>query len=232
METTKTYTLAQLIELSNNGTCAIPAERTNEQVCADKTEAAFFDPSKLKALKCTSLQFKVQNNSAEALYLGFGAGFYKPGEDPLYPNSEFFGERGVDSADFFVGDRNIPVASGPNALAVQSFLRRCPRGILSSITIRNAASADPILNNDIVIETFNCGTGKCEDSRRIADCPICPANGSTVSSLRYDLGLVAYDERNAVGLQIPGAVEGPGTVYTIDVQVAFHEGAYGYVAGC
>lgn len=234
MEVTKTYTLAQLIELANTGTCAVATEQTNGSVCADKTEAAFFDPSRLKTLACKTLRFKVQNQNAEDLFLGFGAGFYQPGEDPLYPKSEFFGNRGVDNADFFVGDANIPVASGPNALAVQSFLRRCPRTILSSISIVNAPVADAILNNEVIIEKFNCGTGKCDNSTQSPKCPSCPTGqNSTTSTVDYDLGLVASDERDAVGLSIPGSeVPAEAPVYTIDVKVAFHEGAYGYVAGC
>lgn len=235
METTKTYTLAQLIELANTGACAVAQEQVNDRVCADKTDAAFFDPSKLKALACKKLRFQVRNLDENPLYLGFGAGFYTPGEDPLYPNSEFFGDRGVDSGDFQVGDANTPI--GPlagNALAAQAFLRRCPRTIIRSITIVNVAQNDSIVTSNVIVEKFNCGTGKCDDTRYDSLCPVCPTNGSTVSTYEYDLGLAAADERDAIGLLIPAAPVLPAVspIYTIDVQVAFHEGAYGYVSGC
>lgn len=231
MENNKSYTLEQLVELANTGACAVATEKANDKVCAEPTTAAFMNPSKLKFKGSCERVFRVQNQTAGILHFALGTIGRAPGLGPIYANSEIFGLVGVDSASFFVGDSVTPVATSPNALALQRIQAICGRGIVSRIAVVREPVASAILSSDIIIERFICTNGKCTADRQPPICGMCPGDNDVTTSLVWDLGLVGFDERNGIYLPIPGGgAEAP--IHEIRVTIAFNEQAYGYGATC
>lgn len=225
------FTVDQLMQLSNVGTCQVSSPAPDNKVCAQPTQAALSDPNKIVISGTSRKRFKVQNNSANPLYFGFGESLSKPGLTPLYANSVFAGKEGVNNANFFVGDSLIPIASGPNSLGTQAQVNRTQRALISRIALVNIDQGDTLASTDMQFERTFPTTGKATTEEVSPECNACGGtNSSNKITAAFDLGLAPADELNGIGILIPGTAEGPGTIYTVDVDFAFYEGAHGYVA--
>lgn len=235
-----TSSLELLAAAQKEGICivrqaeAIPVVTTKEgtQFCTTGTDAVQFDPSSLKNLASCKIGFKITNASEEDLYFGIGRRFTEPGQDPLYPGDPFVGMVGTDDPLFAVGLNGNP--SGPNALGQQQFMEHCPEGLIKSIDLARIPNASPLLDSDLVMVKYFCNGDNCKRTTLSPICELCPGNGtSNFTNIRYNFGLAAYGRRNAIGLLIPGTPEGEDAItYNVRVNLAFVEGAYGYVKSC